>query len=221
MSTLTILSKHSGELLAGLLVTLQLCAVVWTVSLGVGGALAVLSARFPRAVGYPTTIFSLLLSGVPIIVLLFWLHYPAQALAEVVVRPFITAAVALSVTGVFMVADAVRAVLGAFPSQYVTAAKVCGLSERQILVHIKLPIIARSLAPALILVGVGLFQATLFASFISVDEIFRVTQRINSVTYRPVEAFSALAAFCVAVCVPFILLSRSLARRYSRDLSER
>jgi len=66
-----------------------------------------------------------------------------------------------------------------------------------------------------------MLQATLFASLISVEEIFRVSQRINSTIYRPVEIYTALALFFLAVCLPINLAAAYLKKRYTRDLSER
>jgi polar amino acid transport system permease protein len=68
---------------------------------------------------------------------------------------------------------------------------------------------------------VGMLHATLFASLISVEEIFRVSQRINSTIYRPVEIYTALALFFLMVCLPINLLAAYLKKRYTRDLSER
>jgi ABC-type amino acid transport system permease subunit len=162
-----------------------------------------------------------ILMGVPPIVFLFWLHYPAQALFNIVVDPFITASVAISILGIFMVADAVRAIIVDFPAQYIIAGRVCGLSQQEILIRIILPIAFRSFLPNALFIIVALFQMTLFASFISVNEIFRVAQRINSIEYRPVEVFTALALFCVAVCLPLHVLAQHLRVRYTRDLSDR
>jgi ABC-type amino acid transport system permease subunit len=66
-----------------------------------------------------------------------------------------------------------------------------------------------------------MLQATIFASLISVGEIFRVAQRINSEVYRPVEIYTALALFFLAVCLPLHGLAQYLKKRYTRNLSER
>lgn len=220
MSVFDIIYRHSTELTQGLCVTLALCGISWSVSFILGSILGVLAARFSFWIGIPVRTASILMSGVPAIVFLFWLHYPAQALLGIVVDPFITAATAVSILGVLMVSDAMRTVLKTFPKQYETAGKVCGLNERQILIHIKIPILFRHLLPTFILIAVTLFQMTLFASFISVDEVFRVAQRINSVTYKPIEVFSALAVFCIAVCLPLNLFAQYLSHRFTRDDSE-
>jgi len=67
-------------------------------------------------------------------------------------------------------------VLNDFPMQYVMAAQICGLSHRQTVLKIQLPIIFRQAIPTLLLIQVSMLQASLFASLISVDEIFRVAK---------------------------------------------
>ena len=221
MTVFDIISKHSSELLHGLGVTFALCFIVWLCSFVAGSALGVLATRYPRAVGLPTKCLSILFAGMPAIVFLFWLHYPAQAMLKIVIDPFITAAVAISILGVFIVADSMRNVLAGLPSQYGLAGKVCGLTNRQILFRIKVPLITRQILPNFIFIAVTLFHMTLFSAFISVDEIFRVSLRINSVVYRPIEVFTALAVFCVVLCAPLILLANRIGSRYTRDISER
>ena len=66
-----------------------------------------------------------------------------------------------------------------------------------------------------------MLQCSLFASLISVDEIFRVAQRINATIYRPVEIYSALALLFLAVCLPLNGLALWLRMRFTRDLSEK
>ena len=66
-----------------------------------------------------------------------------------------------------------------------------------------------------------MLQATLFASLISVDEIFRVAQRINAVEYKPVEVYTALALFFLLVCLPLNGVALLLRHRFGHDLSER
>jgi ABC-type amino acid transport system permease subunit len=65
-----------------------------------------------------------------------------------------------------------------------------------------------------------MLQATLFASLISVDEIFRVAQRINARVYRPIEVYTALGVFFLAICLPMNGIALWLRRKYTRDLSE-
>jgi len=221
MNVLDILRSHKTEFLVGIANTLRLCLLIWPIGVLVGGILGVAGARFHLAIGKPSQGISFVLSGVPILVLLFWLHYPLQALLNVVIDPFITAVVALSIVNVFLVADLIRGVLMDFPAQYLLAAKVCGLETRDIVLRIQLPIVLRQVLPGLLVQQVTMLQATLFASLIGVDEIFRICQRLNSEIYKPVEIYSALAMLFLVVCLPLNGLALWVRQRFTRNLSER
>jgi polar amino acid transport system permease protein len=220
MSTIDILYKYREEFSLGILVTLKMCLLIWPIGLLAGSVLAVGGWKWPRVVGLPTRITAFLLSGIPILVFLFWLHYPLQTLLRIIVEPFWTAVAALSIVNTFLVAEAVRSSLADFPKQYLTAAKVCGLSARQTVLGIQFPIIFRQVLPGLLLIQVSMLQATLFASLISVDEIFRISQRVNSLVYRPVEIYTALAVLFLVVCLPMHAIAHWLRSRFSRDFSE-
>jgi ABC-type amino acid transport system permease subunit len=221
MTISRIFHDYSGAMWGGLKVTLSLCGIIWTSGIILGSLLGIAGAKWKWQVGIPSKVLSVILAGMPALVFLFWMHYPLQTILGVVIAPFITAAVTLSIINVVLVADLCRGAILEFPRQYVWAAQVCGLSPSEAARHIKLPILLRQVLPGLLLIQISMLQATLFASLISVDEIFRVAQRINSQLYRPVEIYSLLAVFFIAVCVPLHLLAEGLKRRFTRNLSER
>jgi polar amino acid transport system permease protein len=221
VTVLDILTRYRADFFHGLAVTLKLCLLIWPIGIVLGTLLGVAGYKWKRSVGLPTQLGSFVMSGIPILVLLFWLHYPLQALLGVVIDPFVTAVAALSLVNMLLVADLVRSVLGDFPSQYILAARVHGLSSRQTVLHVQLPIIFRQVLPGVLVIQVSMLQATLFASLISVDEIFRICQRINSEIYRPVEIYSTLALFFLAVCLPLHGLANWMRRKFTRDYSEK
>lgn len=221
MSTLDILWAYRREFLGGLFVTLKLCALIWPIGIIAGTIVGAAGAHWKRTVGAASRGISFVLSGVPILVFLFWLHYPLQTMLGVVIQPFYTAVTALSIVNTLLIAETVRRVLLDFPRQYVLAARVCGISASRTVMQVQLPIVFRQVLPALLVSQVGMLQATLFASLISVDEIFRIAQRINSEVYKPVEIYSALAVLFIAVCLPMHATASFLREKYTRDLSER
>lgn len=220
MSVFQIIGTYREAFAKGLLVTVQLSAIIWVGGLILGFLLGSLGSRIPTTFGRIVAVGSFLLSGLPILVLLFWLHYPLQAMMKVVIDPFVTSALALTVVNAFGVAQLVRGAIDDFPVHYVMAAKVAGLSPWQTLRHIKAPILLRQLIPVLLTSQVVMLQATLFASLISVEEIFRVAQRINSLIYKPIEIYSALGLFFLLVCLPLNGFSAWLKNRFTRNLSE-
>lgn len=221
MSVFDILINYYSAFLEGLAVTLQLCGVIWTAGLVLGTMLGVVSAHYRRGLGRFTQSVAFSFSAIPALVVLFWLHYPAQAVFQVVINPFYTASFALALVNVFAVGECVRASIADFPRQYITAGQVCGMNTVQIVRYVQLPILFRQILPSLLIIQVGMLHASLFASLISVEEIFRVAQRINSSIYRPVEIYTALAMFFLAVCLPINLLAAWMKKRYTRDFSER
>jgi His/Glu/Gln/Arg/opine family amino acid ABC transporter permease subunit len=221
MSVFDILWSYRREFLDGLLVTLQLCGLIWPIGIITGTLIGAAGAHWKRTVGMVSRGISFVLSSVPILVFLFWLHYPLQVMLDVVIPPFYTAVTALSIVNAILVAETVRRVLLDFPRQYVLAARVCGIGAWQTVLQVQLPIVFRQVLPSLLVTQVGMLQATLFASLISVDEIFRMAQRINAEVYRPVEIYSALALLFIAVCLPMHTLAAVLREKYTRDLSER
>ena len=220
MSVIDILIQYHQGFLKGLLVTLQLSAIIWGSGIILGSALGLAGSKYHLSVGLPSRIMSFLLSGVPILVFLFWLHYPAQAMFNIVVDPFYTAALTLSIVNLFAVSDIVRGALQDFPKQYLTAAKVTGLSRKQTIFRIQLPLILRTVIPSLLLLQVTMLHTTLFASLISVEEIFRVAQRINAQIYRPVEIYTALGVFFLIVSLPINGFAFWLKARFTRNMSE-
>lgn len=221
MNVVDILIKYWDGFVSGVWVTLQLCLIIWSSGLILGSILGFFGAKWDFTLGLPSQIISFVLSGIPILVLLFWLHYPLQAELGIVIDPFYTAATALSIVNIFTVADVVRGVLKNFPSQYIIAAKVCGISPYETAFKIQLPIIFREIIPSLLILQVNMLQATLFASLISVNEIFRVAQQINAMIYRPVEIYTGLAFFFLAICLPLNGLALWLKQRFTRDLSDK
>lgn len=221
MSVLDILITYHAAFLAGLAVTLKLCAVIWSCGIAIGTALGIVGAQYPKSWGRFTHAMAFGFQAIPTLVVLFWLHYPAQAVFGVVIDPFYTASLTLSLVNIFGVGEMVRQAVLDFPKQYVIAGRVCGLDRRDIVTKIQLPILFRQLLPGLMVQQVAMLHATLFASLISVEEIFRVAQRINSTIYRPVEIYTALGLFFLLVCLPINLAAAYLKRRYTRDTSER
>lgn len=221
MNTFSILVEYMPAFLDGLSVTLALCAIIWGTGLIGGTGLGILAARYPQECGLPVRGAAFFIQSMPLLVLLFWLHYPAQAIFNVVINPFYTAAFTFSLANILAIASLVRNAIVDFPAHYLTAAKVTGLDARTTILKIQLPLLFRELLPPVLVIQVAMLHTTLFASLISVEELFRVAQRINAQIYKPVEIYTALGLFFVAVCIPITLTAAWLKKKYARDLSER
>jgi polar amino acid transport system permease protein len=221
MNIFEIFSTYKVGFLQGLGVTLKLLLIVWSVGIFVGTIIGTLSAKYDKSFGIITKIISTLISGVPIIVLLYWLYYPMQQQFQIDIPAFNIASLAFSFVNVFMVADLVKNAIKDLPNQYLLAAKVSGLSEKTILTKIQIPLIFKQLLGPILLVQISMLHNSIFASLINVDEIFRQIQRINAIVYKPIELYTALAMFFIIITVPLTLTAYYLKRKYAKDYSER
>lgn len=216
MNFFQILFNYKEAFVGGAIVTFQISLLVWSIGLVVGTLLGVLSVKNKESVGLPLKIISFIFSGIPILVLLFWLHFPLQSILEIEINPFWTTVLALSVVNIFYVSDIIRGALEIFPKQYIESAKTLGLSSIQTLFQIQMPIIARQILPNIITAQANILHLTLFASLISVQEIFRVAQSINALIYKPVEIYSILVVFFIIILLPINGLALYLKVRYSK-----
>lgn len=204
----------------GLSVTLALAGIVWLAGVVVGTLLGAW-AHSNAAIADGLNSVSFVASSLPILVVLMWLHFPAQALIGVVINPFITTVVALSIVNVILVGDTVGRTLSGLPEEWTLAGRTAGLTDREIFRKITLPLAVRQLLGPVMMIQLTMLHSTLFASLISVDELFRTVQRINALEYRPIELYTLLAVFFFVICAPLQWVAVYARRKYSQDTSLR
>lgn len=210
-----LLVKYKEAFLSGLTVTLQLCAWVWLLGIIMGILLGVLGFR-NRFVGVFNSSTSTVLSGVPVLVLLYWLYFPMQQIVNLDIEPFWIAVIAFSLLNIFMVSNVVSDSIAQLPDEYRVSAIVSGLSQQTFIRKIQVPLITRQVIGPVLSIQLAMLHNSIFASLINVDDIFRQIQRVNAMEYKPIELYSALAIFFIAISVPMTLLANSLKKRYSR-----
>jgi polar amino acid transport system permease protein len=93
------------------------------------------------------------------------------------------------------------------------AGMAIGMSNFQIIVHIKIPLLIRSVMPALSNVYISLFKDASVAAVIAVPELTFQTRRINLETFRTIEAWSSASVLYVASCFLIAFMLRRVERR--------
>ena len=221
MNPLVVLWEYRSAFWMGFLVTIELvllCSIVGTV---LAVLLEWLCGSFEGLARWVSNGVAFCLTAIPALVVLYWFHYPAQSLLGIVVPPFFTALLTLILINTFAIYRIVSDAIREFPKQYVATGLVCGLLRRQILWHIQVPILIRAILPRWIDQQVVILHATLLASFISVEETFRVAQRINSVVYQPVAIYTSMALIFLCSAGSAMYYANFLRKKYQRDFSER
>lgn len=215
-----IIIKNKVGFLKGLSVTFQICLFVWVIGTAIGIIIGYFSSKNKVLTHFIKSI-SFIISGVPVLVFLFWLHYPAQSFLNISVDPFYTATFMLTILNIIAVSEIVSNGINNLPNQYLEVAKVCGMNNKDTFLKIQLPLIARHILPSLLTAQVNILHLSLFASLISVEEIFRVSQRVISIEYKPVEVYTALGIFFLLVSLPINGFAIYLKQKFNRRLDEK
>jgi polar amino acid transport system permease protein len=205
----SLLRRYHEALLEGSLTSIELAAIAWAGGLVSGTLLGIWRASHSRGTKRAgVTMFSAMASSIPVMVYLLWCHYPLQTFLGISVRPFATAAAVFTFYNALTVGEIVRAAIEDLPLAFSLAAKATGLPRNVHIRYIMVPLALRAALPAYLVSQVAVLHMTLFASLISVDELFRVTQRINALEYNAVGVFSLLALFYFVLSFPLLIVSR-------------
>jgi His/Glu/Gln/Arg/opine family amino acid ABC transporter permease subunit len=209
-----ILTQYNGLLLKGFFTTLKLLGLIILIGVPLGVWVGAYGARHSKRVNALIKGLKFVTKVVPVLVLLFWLHFPLQAILGIVVDPFWTTVIALGFVNFVAVAYIVQTDLELLPASYREAGLGLGLSKAQIVRYIELPIMFRRTFAAILLNQAVMLEYTLFASLIAVPELFRVAQTINSITYDPVSVYSLIVVFFLIILVPMHVLVSYFKRKY-------
>ena len=199
---LDVLIQYHQLFLKGFLTTLKLLGLIVVIGVPFGVILGVWGGRYSNVGSWSINSLKFLTKVIPVLVLLFWLHYPLQALLEVVINPFWTTVIALGFINLIAVAFMIQSELKLLPISYREAGITLGMSKSQIVRYIELPILMKRALPNIVLNQASMLEYTLFASLISGPELFRVSQSINSLIYEPVAIYSLLVLFFFIILAP-------------------
>lgn len=209
-----ILANNLDVFLGGLCTTLAILLLVTALGAAIGIPLGVIGSRSSKQIGYLIQKLRFITRVIPVLVLLFWFHYPLQAILSVVIPPFWTSVAVLSLINIIAISSLVRIELVQLPKQYREAAMTLGLNSRQTIRHVELPILYRRLLPRLLEQTATMLEYTLFASLISVNELFRVAQSLNAMLYKPVEIYTLLVLFFFIILTPLYAAANYLKKKY-------
>jgi His/Glu/Gln/Arg/opine family amino acid ABC transporter permease subunit len=212
-----VLVTYHQLLLQGFLTTLKLLGCIILIGIPLGTFLGVMGGRYSLELGRIIKGARFITKVIPVLVLLFWLHYPLQGLLGVVIDPFWTTVIALGLINTIAVASIVHTELQLLPKSYKEAGITLGMSSKQIIKHIELPLLMRRMLPQLLLVQASMLEYTLFASLISVPELFKTAQAINAMIYQPVAIYSLLVLFFLIILAPFHLFISWVQKKYTTN----
>lgn len=211
---LQVLINYHTMWIQGFSNTLGLLGSIMLIGIPLGILIGIIGGKFNTELGAIIRAARFITKVIPVLVLLFWLHFPLQGMLGIVVKPFFTTIVALGVINMIAIAFIISTELQLLPKSYREAGMTLGMSPVQIIRYIELPLLIRRTLPQILLVQASMLEYTLFASLISVPELFRTAQSINAMIYKPVVIYSLLVIFFLLILGPLHLIINWFQKKY-------
>lgn len=206
--------QYLPPLLRGTLVT-----VVLVLASGIAGTLIGMLFGVARSaplapVRWLASIYTNLIRGIPILIILLFLYYEIPLLFPYATfSQKITAVIGLSVYAGAYMAEIFRGSIQAIPRGQVEAGEALGLNYAQRMRHVVLPQAMKVAVPPGIGFLIALVKASSLVSVISATDLTRAGRIVTSQNHAPLTTFLIVAALYFVISYPLSLLGRWYERR--------
>ena len=198
----------------GLLITLQISALVVVFSLVGGILLGVGIVYGPRWLYWPIRIYSDFFRGIPLLVLIFFIYY-ALPLFSINFTNFVSVVVALSAFETAHIIEVVRGALQSIPRGQNEAAKTIGLRFSQRLVYVIAPQAVRRFLPPWINAVVDTVKGSALVSLVGIVDLMLAIQQVIGRTYIPMPLYVLGAIMYFVINYSLSSASRRLEARFA------
>ena len=198
----------------GLLMTLQVSALVVVFSLVGGILLGVGIVYGPRWLYWPIRLYSDVFRGIPLLVLIFFIYY-ALPLFGINFTNFVSVVVALSTFETAHIIEVVRGALQSIPRGQNEAAKTIGLRFSQRLVYVIAPQAVRRFLPPWINAVVDTVKGSALVSLVGIVDLMLAIQQVIGRTYVPMPLYVLGALMYFVINYSLSSASRRLEARFA------
>ena len=201
--------SYREAIVSGALTTLELAIIAILLGTVLGLLLCLARASKNKLLSLAARAFIEIFRDLPLLVILIWLFYALPSVFDLGLTAFDTAAIGLALNLGAFTSDIFRAGISAVPRGQREASLALGLSEIQTLREIVLPQALHVILPPLTGRYIETIKLTSLASVIAVNELLHAGGNIISLTYRPLEVYTAVAIVYFIMIAPLVyLLSR-------------
>ncbi len=198
----------------GLLVTLEVSALVVFFSLIAGTILGVTIVYGPWWLYWPVRLYSDILRGIPLLVLIFFMYY-GLPLFQVNLTNVAAVVLALSAFKSAHVIEVVRGAIQSIPRGQTEAAKAIGLRFGQRLVYVIAPQAIRRFLPPWINAVVDTVKGSALVSLVGIVDLMLAIQQVIGRTYRPMPLYVLGALMYFVINYTLSSASRRLEARFA------
>lgn len=153
--------------------------------------------------------------NIPLLLIAFFVLVGLPILTGVVLIPFVTGLVALTVYTSAFIAEAIRAGIQTVPKGQMEAARSSGLTYLQAMWHIILPQAIKIVIPPLGNQFLNLVKNSSIFTVLSASDLMYQADLINSDTFDTFSSYIFAALFYLILTIPLSYGVRYLERRYA------
>ena len=201
-------------LLNGLLVTLAVSGLVVTFSLLFGVVLGTILSYGPALVRWPIRIYSDVIRGIPIIVLIFSVYYGLPPLG-INLNNFVSAVAALTLFTTAQVTEITRGALQSIHFGQTEAGKAIGLTFWKRMIYIIFPQALRRFLPPWINNVTDAVKGSALVSLVGIVDLMMSIQQVIGRIYEPMPLYVLGALIYFVINYSLSSLSRQLEARYA------
>ena len=198
----------------GLFVTVEVSLLVICLSLVAGLLLGVIVTYGPLPARLAIRLFSDVIRGIPILVLIFFVYY-GLPLTGLNLNNFVSAVMALALFSTAQIIEIARGALQSIHHGQTEAAKAIGLTFVQRLLYVIFPQALRRFLPPWINSVTDVVKGSALVSLVGVVDLMLAIQQVIGRTYVPMPLYVLGALIYFAMNYTLSSLSRILEARYA------
>jgi len=198
----------------GLLITLEVSAIVVAVSLIAGVLLGTAITYGPIWLRLPIRLYSDIVRGIPLLVLIFFVYY-ALPVTGWNISNFWAAVAALAAFETAHVLEVARGALQSIQHGQTEAGRAIGLTFPQRMLYVIFPQALRRFLPPWINTVVDTVKGSALVSLVGIVDLMLAIQQVIGRTFRPMPLYVLGALIYFAINYALSLASRRLERRFA------
>lgn len=180
----------------GLARTVELVVITMTTSLVLGLVVAVLRMSRNKVASQAAYWYIEFFRGTPLLLQLYIIYQTGPFTS------FVAGYIGLTLNLTAFLAEVYRSGLSSVSQRQTEAALALGMTPHKTLLRIVIPQAVLRVIPPLGTYWVSLFRDSALVAFIGVAEVMHAAQQISVDSYRPFEAFTALAIIYMVITYP-------------------
>src|SRR5262245_29636627 len=208
--------KYSDMLLVGLAGTVKIAVISIVLGVMVGVVVALMRMAANPWLRKPATAFVEFYRNTPPIVHFFWFFYALPIVIGISLDPFVAAVLALSTQSGAFYAEVFRGGISSIERGQWEGAKALGMSYRMAMQRVIVPQALRRMVPPFVERSFELTKTTALASTLAYAELLYQAMQVNSITFRPMEVYSAVALLYFIVLFTASSLMRVVEYRLAK-----